>query len=292
MAEHTVFRFAPSPSGLLHLGHAYSALYSYREARSANGRFLLRIEDIDTTRCKKEYEMQIFEDLHWLGLEWEQPVRRQSEHMGVYQDALDRLKSLDLLFPCPATRRQIAERIGNDPAHPRDPDGGLLYPARQETGDVWPLRAEPGEPVSWRIDMKKAVMRAREMNGKRMSFIENDEGPAGESGQIDLTPEIWGDVVLARKDIGTSYHLSVVTDDAVQGVTHVTRGQDLFFATHIHRLLQILLELPQPEYFHHPLVRDKQGRRLSKTDRDTSILSLKEAGYTPADICRMCGFET
>lgn len=290
-----VFRFAPSPSGLLHLGHAFSALYSARAARRAGGRFLLRIEDIDTGRCRDEFVTQIYEDLAWLGLEWEQPVRRQSAHMGVYAEALDQLKAQGLVFPCPATRRQIAGRIGDAPDQPRDPDGGLLYPARTAPGaaDPWPLPARAGEPVAWRLDMARAVRRAQALatqRGEAWGFWEDGQGPQAEHSEVALAPEIWGDVVLARKDIGTSYHLSVVVDDALQGVTHVTRGQDLYAATHIHRVLQILLGLPAPRYDHHGLVRDMAGRRLSKTDRDTSLKSLRAAGCTPQDVMRLCGF--
>lgn len=288
-----VFRFAPSPSGLLHLGHAYSALSCHRAAREAGGRFLLRIEDIDHTRCRPEFERQILDDLAWLGLSWEQPVRRQSEHMADYEQALRRLRKMGLIFPCPASRRQIAERAARAGAEARDPDGGLIYPPRSSPGDPdpWPLPITPGEAVSWRLDMGRAAALAQQMTGAEWWFDEQGKGPAGEHGRQLLDPLVWGDVVLARRDIGTSYHLSVVVDDALQGVSHVTRGQDLFAATHIHRLLQILLELPRPVYHHHALVRDEDGRRLSKTDRDTSLKSLREQGMTPAEIAALCGID-
>lgn len=287
-----VFRFAPSPSGLLHLGHAFSALYSFRAARSAGARFLLRIEDIDHTRCRPEFEQQIYQDLHWLGLEWELPVRRQSEHRTEYEQALARLKGLGLVFACPATRREIAARLAAEHEPRRDPDGGLLYPPRTgpEAKHPWPLPARPGQMVSWRLDMAAALRYARAMQGQDFLFEEDDCGPEGERGVVPLAPALWGDVVLARKDIGTSYHLSVVVDDAAQGVSHVTRGQDLFYASHIHRLLQILLGLPRPRYSHHQLVRDKDGRRLSKTDRDTSLKSLRDQGVSPEQIADLCGF--
>jgi glutamyl-Q tRNA(Asp) synthetase len=279
-----VFRFAPSPTGQLHLGHAYSALLDYAFCRKAGGRFLLRIEDTDLTRCRPEYEAAIYDDLRWLGLTWEEPVRRQSEHFAEYRVQLDRLKGLGLIYPSFMTRAEI-DAATSDPSWPRDPDGTPLYPATERTLDPAEVNARiaSGGPVSQRLLMDRAV----ELAGP-LSWIE--EG-FGERQTLIAHPKEWGDVVIARKDTPTSYHLSVAVDDALQGVTNVVRGRDLFHATSIHVLLQKLLGLPSPVYHHHRLIVDASGRKLSKSDRDTSLRSLRDAGKTPADIRQMVGRE-
>jgi glutamyl-Q tRNA(Asp) synthetase len=286
-----VYRFAPSPNGRLHLGHALSAMLNFEMARASGGRFLLRLEDIDTERCRPEYEAAIRDDLAWLGLTWEEPVRRQSEHFDAYRDALTVLDRQGLLVRSYATRREIAVAARAAAAHgtpwPRDPDGVPLFP-----GDPALLapaeiarRAREGEPAATRLAMAVAIGAAR----ARLSWTETGEGPLGETGRVAAQPQAFGDAVLARKETPTSYHLSVVVDDALQGVTHVVRGRDLFAATAVHRLLQELLGLPEPVYHHHRLVLDADGRKLSKTDRDTSLGDLRAAGATPADIRRLVG---
>ena len=282
-----VFRFAPSPNGALHLGHAYSALVTYDMARAAGGRFLVRIEDIDLGRARAEHEARILDDLAWLGLEWEQPVRRQSEHFTTYVEALTKLEAMGLLYPCFATRRQIGVAVASaGSVHPLDPDGAPLYPGLCKglpRADVI-VRKARGEPFALRLDMDKALTLALEMNGGPLTFTEID----GErKHRIEADPARWGDAVIARKDVPTSYHLAVVVDDAAQGISHVTRGRDLYAATDIHRLLQVLLGLPEPLYHHHRLITDAEGRKLSKSQRDTSLASLRQEGLTPADIRRL-----
>ena len=282
-----VFRFAPSPNGELHLGHAYSALADFELCRRAGGRFLLRIEDIDPARCRPEYEEAIYRDLAWLGLAWEEPVRRQSEHMDEYQAATMRLQAMGLVYPSFISRAEIAAATA-DPKWPRDPDGAPLYPGRDR--DLDPAEAEAriagGAPYALRIRMERALALAGPL-----SWIEEGEGPNGESGTVEADPAAWGDFVVARKEVPTAYHLAVVVDDAAQGVTHVVRGRDLFFATAAHLLLQKLLGLPSPRYRHHALITDTAGRKLSKSDRDTSLRALREAGATPEDIRRMIGID-
>jgi glutamyl-Q tRNA(Asp) synthetase len=275
-----VFRFAPSPTGQLHLGHAYSALLDYALCQKAGGRFLLRIEDTDLTRCRPEYEAAICDDLRWLGLTWEEPVRRQSEHFAEYRVALDRLKGLGLIYPSFMTRAEIDEAT-SEPSWPRDPDGTPLYPGTERTLDPAEVnsRIASGAPLSQRLFMDRAV----ELAGP-LSWIE--EG-FGERQTRVAHPEEWGDVVVARKDTPTSYHLSVVVDDALQGVTNVVRGRDLFHATSIHVLLRKLLGLPSTIYHHHRLVVDASGRKLSKSDRAMSVRSLRDAGKTAEDVRRM-----
>src|SRR6187549_2206947 len=247
-----VFRFAPSPNGYLHLGHAYSALLNFDLARQTGGRFLLRIEDIDATRCRPEFEAAIYEDLAWLGISWEAPVRRQSEHFARYREAVEKLTGLGLIYPSFESRAEIARLVAQREAGapwPRDP--GLtksLPPDERER-----LIAQ-GTPYALRLDMEAALAHAGELNWKEFG-----EGPGGESGVVAAQPEAWGDVILARKETPTSYHLSVVIDDAQQGVTDVVRGEDLFWSTSVHRLLQALLGIPQPAYRHHRLVRDGTG---------------------------------
>ncbi len=288
-----VFRFAPSPNGYLHLGHAYSALFTWQMAKATNGRFLLRIEDIDTGRSRSEYETAIYEDLAWLGIEWEEPVRRQSEHFAFYADHLDRLKALDLIYPCFATRREIAEaaKARNKPPL-RDPDGAFLYPGlhRDMPYDERQARIASGESYALRLNMRKAVALAGEMAGGPIRFASFalEESRNVSSTEV-VRPERWGDVVLARKEVPASYHLAVTVDDALQSVTHITRGADLLAATDIHRLLQILLNLPEPVYCHHPLVLDETGRKLSKSHGDKSLRSLRAEGRTREDIIRLAG---
>ena len=284
-----VFRFAPSPNGYLHLGHALSALMNFEAARAAGGRFLLRIEDIDATRCRPEYEAAIYEDLAWLGLAWEQPVRRQSEHMRDYADALRLLEQQNLLYPAFESRSEIARLVAQRERSgpwPRDPDGAPLYPgdAKHLVPEESQRLRESGVPFALRLDMAAALAAAG-----RLSWREEGEGPDGETGDIPAEPERWGDVILARKETPTSYHLSVVLDDALQGVTHVIRGQDLFWSTGVHRLLQTLLGLPAPIYRHHRLLRDREGQKLAKAARSTSLRELRAAGVTPDAIRQMIG---
>jgi glutamyl-Q tRNA(Asp) synthetase len=282
-----VFRFAPSPNGHLHLGHAFSALLNYDLARQAGGRLLLRIEDIDAARCRPEFEAAIVEDLAWVGIEWETPVRRQSEHLDVYRDAVEKLAAQGLVYPGFESRAEIArlgaQREANGP-WPRDPDGAPLYPGTAKSlspGERARL-LESGVPYALRLDMAAARARAGDL-----AWIEQGEGPDGETGTVAAQPQVWGDVILARKETPTSYHLSVVMDDALQGVTDVVRGHDLFWSTSVHRMLQQLLDLPQPAYRHHRLVLDAAGRKLSKSTLATGLRELRAAGATPADIRRL-----
>jgi glutamyl-Q tRNA(Asp) synthetase len=284
-----VFRFAPSPNGYLHLGHAYSALLNFDCALAAGGRFLLRIEDIDATRCRAEFETAIYEDLAWLGLSWETPVRRQSEHLTFYREAVEKLAAQDLVYPAFESRAEIAKLVAQRQAQgawPRDPDGAPLYPgtAKSLTPGQRRQLSERGAPYALRLDMAAAHARAGDL-----AWIEHGEGPDAERGPIRARPEIWGDVILARKETPTSYHLSVVVDDALQGVTEVVRGQDLFHATSVHRLLQHLLGLPQPAYRHHRLMMDDTGQKLSKSTDATGLRELRAAGARPADIRRLVG---
>jgi len=284
-----VFRFAPSPNGYLHLGHAYSALLNFDMARAAGGRLLLRIEDIDRTRCRPDFEQAIYEDLAWLGLSWEKPVRRQSEHLAEYRAAIERLAARGLIYPAFESRAEIARLVAEraiDGPWPRDPDGAPLYPggARAMTADERARRMAAGEPYALRLDMPAAIAAA-----SALAWTETGSGPRGESGIVAAAPQDWGDVVLARKETPTSYHLSVVVDDARQGVTHVVRGQDLFASTSVHRVLQALLDLPAPAYHHHRLILDAGGQKLSKSTRATALRALREAGASAADIRRMVG---
>jgi glutamyl-Q tRNA(Asp) synthetase len=284
-----VFRFAPSPNGYLHLGHAYSALLNFDFARAASGRLLLRIEDIDTARCRPEFDAAIFEDLAWLGLAWETPVRRQSEHFREYRDALESLAAQGLIYPSFESRAEIAKLVAEREElapWPRDPDGASIYPgtAKSLSSAARDRLIESGAPYALRLDMAKACSRAGTLN-----WIEQGDGPDGQKGPVVATPEAWGDVVLARKETPTSYHLSVVVDDAWQGVTEVVRGLDLFWSTSVHRLLQELLGLPQPRYRHHRLILDGSGRKLSKATRATSLRELRAEGVTPGEIRSLIG---
>lgn len=282
-----VFRFAPSPNGHLHLGHAYSALLNFDLARQTGGRFLLRIENIDATRCRVEFEQAIYEDLAWLGIAWESPVRRQSEHFAAYRAAIDRLSAQRLVYPSFESRAEIARLVAESGAEwPRDPDGAPLYPgsAKSLPAHERDRLVDKGVPFALRLEMAAACARAGDLR-----WQEAGAGPAGETGEVDARPEAWGDLILARKEIPTSYHLSVVIDDALQGVTDVVRGVDLFWSTSVHRLLQALLGLPSPAYRHHVLIRDVAGQKLSKSTRATGLRELRAAGTSPADVRRLVG---
>jgi glutamyl-Q tRNA(Asp) synthetase len=286
-----VFRFAPSPNGYLHLGHAYSALLNFDLARRSGGRFLLRIEDIDSVRCRPEFEAAIYQDLGWLGVTWEQPVRRQSEHLAAYRDVVEKLSAQGLIFPAFESRSEIARLVAQEEAKapwPRDPDGTLLYPgiAKSLSSDQRARLLGSGIPYALRLDMEAA----RAVTGD-LGWTEQGEGPDGETGAVAARPQAWGDVILARKETPTSYHLSVVIDDAVQGVTEVVRGRDLFWSSSVHRLLQRLLGLPQPAYRHHRLILDDGGRKLSKSTQATALRELRSGGATPADIRRLVGLD-
>lgn len=275
-------RFAPSPNGSLHLGHALSALVGYDMAKKLGGRFLVRIEDIDVARCRVEHVTGIFEDLNWLGLSWEEPVLFQSQCFDVYTQAAGWLESQGLLYPCFASRSEIVAAATEGQ---QDPEGSPLYPGLHKSLPKSQIeeRIGQGEHFALRIDMERALEMARErLQGKPLTFTELDE--AGQPTIVEAKPERWGDAVILRKDVPASYHLAVVVDDARQGVTHVTRGQDLYAATDIHRLLQVLMGLPEPVYHHHRLLTDEEGRKLSKSAEATDLASLRAQGLTPAEI--------
>lgn len=283
-----IFRFAPSPNGPLHLGHALSAFLNHDMAASQGGDFLLRIEDIDRARCTPAFEKSIYETLDWLELTWETPVRRQSDHLNDYVAALGALTERGLVYPAFLTRGEVKARVAQVEADggrwPRDPDGSPHYPPddrERSTADRERLLAS-GIRHAWRLDMARAMAEA----GEDLSWQESGDGAIG---TISADPAAWGDVVLSRSDAPSSYHLSVVIDDALQGVTHVVRGLDLFDATSIHRLLQRLLGLPEPLYHHHRLILDQDGRKLSKSMGDTGLLELKAAGLSVADVRRRVG---
>ncbi|MER8558177.1 tRNA glutamyl-Q(34) synthetase GluQRS [Mesorhizobium sp. M0578] len=285
------FRFAPSPNGELHLGHAYSALLNQKLAKAAGGRLLLRIEDIDTTRCTPEFEAGIFRDLKWLGLGWEEPVRSQSEHFAEYRAMLERLIKEELVYPAFMSRSEIrafiadSEKRGRD--WPRDPDGVPLYPAADKalTASERERRVAENVPFAWRLDVDAAIARA----GKDLSWAEYTDETLSATRRVEAHPQDWGDVVVARREIPTSYHLAVTMDDALQGVSHVVRGQDLYSATSVQRLLQQLLGLPQPAYFHHRLILGPDGRKLSKSLGDTGLAAQRKAGASPADLKWLVG---
>ncbi len=281
----SVWRFAPSPNGFLHLGHACSALRNQDAARRTHGRFILRIEDIDTGRCRPEFEQAIYEDLTWLGLSWETPVRRQSDHLGEYALAIDQLDAQGLIYPCFCTRGEIAARVASRPGWPRDPDGAPIYPGlcRGLSETERRERLLAGRHAAMRLDMEAACGRVDHMLG----WTEYGEGD--EPRDVRAEPQIWGDVVLARRDVPASYHTAVVVDDALQGVTDIVRGLDLFHATSVHRLLQTLLDLPAPVYRHHCLILDAEGRKLSKSRGSETLRDARRAGATPADIRRRLG---
>jgi len=275
----------------LHLGHALSALLNAEMARVKGGRLLLRIEDIDTTRCRPEYEAAIYEDLAWLGLQWEAPVRRQSEHYEDYRAALAKLDAMGLIFPSFETRAEIARLVAareTQGTWPRDPDGAPRYPGHANimSDSERKRRMDDGEPYALRLDMRAALARAG-----RLSWVETGAGPAGETGTIAADPAAWGDVILARKETPTSYHLAVVVDDAAQGIGEVVRGRDLFHSTGVHRLLQTLLGLPQPYYHHHRLILDADGNKLSKSTQSTGLRELRAGGASPSQIRRLAGLD-
>jgi len=286
-----VFRFAPSPNGYLHLGHALSALLNADMACAGRGRFLLRIDDIDATRCRPEYEAAIYEDLAWLGVTWEQPVWRQSEHTDEYRAALVRLDEQGLVYPSFESRAEIAMMVAGRDAKgpwPRDPDGAPLYPgnAKALTSSERQRRIDAGEPYALRLDMAAACARVGSL-----TWTDTGQGPSGETDTVTADPRAWGDIILGRKDAPASYHLAVVVDDAAQGVSDVVRGNDLFHATSAHRLLQTLLGLPEPRYRHHRLILDADGRKLSKSTTATGLCELRATGASPADIRRQLGLD-
>ena len=277
-----ITRFAPSPTGNLHLGHAYSALFAEREARTSNGKFLVRIEDIDTARCNSAFEASIFEDLSWLRLTWEKPVRKQSNHMADYAKGLKKLENLGLLYRCTLSRKELSEVMSAP--HPsnalnstqKTPTDTLRYISAIENE----RRLGAGAPYAIRLHM-----------GAALKLAGNLKWYDCEHGEQTAVPETFGDIVLARKDIATSYHLSVTIDDAIQGITRVTRGNDLLPATHIHRLLQELLELPTPDYHHHKMITDKNGLRLAKRNKSSTLQEMKKSGQNPEDIIQFLGFK-
>ena len=281
-----ITRFAPSPNGRLHLGHAYSALMAHKLAGS--GRFILRIEDIDLGRRRQHFIDAIYEDLAWLGLSWPTPVMIQSSRFDVYKAALNRLREMEVVYPCWASRADIRDYINTQPggrkAWPVDPDGAAIYPGLYK--DISPSKRDTmmweGGNYAWRLDSEKAAALARQKNGVLRYF------EASQQENVDVNPGLYGDVIIARKDIPTSYHLSVVVDDAAQDISLVTRGVDLQGATNIHRILQILLEYPEPEYYHHELVREADGRRLSKRAGDIGIDYYRDQGYRPEQLVGEC----
>jgi glutamyl-Q tRNA(Asp) synthetase len=277
-----VTRFAPSPTGFLHLGHAYAALFAWRRARAGDGRFLLRLEDIDPGRCRPEFAAAILEDLAWLGLDWDGEVRVQSAHLAEYRRVLEALTGRGLVYPCFCTRADIAREVARSAAAPHGPDGAPLYPGtcRQLSTDERAARIAAGEPHALRLDMARALAEA----GAGLTYDEEGERT------IPCHPEQFGDAVLARKDAPASYHLCVTHDDALQGVTLATRGADLRPATDLHRLLQALMGWPEPRYAHHGLLLDAEGRRLAKRDRAATLRALREAGDTPEAVRRRAGF--
>jgi len=272
-----VTRFAPSPTGYLHLGHAYSALFAQTAACGAHGRFILRIEDIDQGRCRREFEEAIYNDLAWLGLEWETPVRRQSDHFADYTDALTRLAEDGLAYPCFCTRKDIEAEIDAAGGAPHGPDGPI-YPGtcRHLSEGERTDRIAAGETYAMRLDIETALHRAGALTWTDMA-----------AGKVQADPARFGDIVLARKDTPTSYHLSVTLDDHIQGVTLVTRGTDLFEATDVHRLLQALLSLDVPTYHHHPLLIGADGKRFAKRDKSLTLASLRLSGIAPHQVREM-----
>jgi len=278
-------RFAPSPTGYLHLGHAFAALTAYDAARSTGAEFVLRIEDIDRTRCRPEFEAAIFEDLAWLGIEWQRPVRRQSEHFDAYEAALARLERLGVLYPCFCTRKEIAAEIACAVDAPHGPEGPLYPGTCRDLAPQFRAARRNEDVYALRLDVAKA----RERLGATLQFDERGRGPEGERGMREAQPQLLGDVVLARKELPASYHLAVVVDDAVQGIELVTRGEDLYHATHIQRLLQELLGLGGPVYAHHRLIVDETGKKFSKRNEAVTLRELRAGGATSADIRKRLG---
>lgn len=279
-------RFAPSPTGRLHLGHAFSAFVAWDLARANGGTFILRIEDLDASRVRPEFEQAIYDDLHWLGLRWDEPVMRQSERSAAYSAAIEHLRARDLVYPCFCTRKEIEAEFRASLSAPHGSPGsrpdGPVYPGtcKNLSAGEAAKRIESGEAHALRLHMDRATALA----GTDLTFRYSETSPDGETGAITATPEVFGDVVLARKDALASYHLAVVVDDAAQGITLVTRGKDLLPSTHVHRLLQALLDLPTPDYLHHLLITDDSGKRLAKRHDALSLQHLRESGETPQTI--------
>ncbi len=285
-------RFAPSPTGRLHLGHAWSALLAHDASRFAGGDLLLRIEDIDTTRCRPEFEAGIYADLAWLGLDWPTPVRRQSDHFADYAAAIEKLRSLGVLYRCFLTRREIAEQAASAPHAPGEGADGIVYvgPAQPMSQDEEQARLARGDSFAWRLSLRYS----QDLLGEefpRLVFVERDEATNTERA-VPVRPQIHGDVILARKDTPASYHLCVVHDDALQNITHVIRGEDLRSATHVHVLLQKLLGLPTPVYRHHALLTGPDGKRYAKRDKSLTLAALREAGVSPVQIRARIGLPT
>lgn len=280
-----VTRFAPSPTGRLHKGHAFSALLGHWLAAEAGGQWLLRIEDIDPTRCRPEYEAGILEYLAWLGLEWPSPVRRQSDHLADYAATVQTLHQRGLLYRCFRTRKAILDAIGDAPH-------GLVEAARPgpHPADEQAAMLDQGLPFAWRLSLDRARAELGDTAWTALSFVEQGRGPDGQTGRIQARPETAGDVILARKDAGTAYHLAVTHDDALQGISHVIRGQDLFEATHIQVLIQALMGWPTPVYRHHALLTGPDGRRYAKRDRSVTLAELRAGGTTPETLRAELGF--
>ena len=280
-----VTRFAPSPTGRLHKGHAFSALTAWRAAREAGGRFLLRLEDIDPTRCRPEFEAGILEDLAWLGLDWERPVRRQSEHLDEYARVVASLAAQGLLYRCFRTRKEIIDAIGDAPHGPAEAVRPGPHPADEEAALL-----AAGRPFAWRLSLDRARDHLGAAAWEALSFVEEGRGPGDEHGRIRARPETAGDVVVARKDAGAAYHVAVTHDDALQGVSHVVRGEDLFEATHIQVLLQALMGWPTPVYRHHRLLTGADGRRFAKRDGSATLAQLRAGGLTAEALRAELGF--
>ncbi|HEY4030232.1 MAG TPA: tRNA glutamyl-Q(34) synthetase GluQRS [Caulobacteraceae bacterium] len=283
-------RFAPSPTGWLHKGHALSALTAFAAAEAEGGRFILRIEDIDATRVRPEYDAAILEDLGWLGLRWEEPVRRQSLHMGDYQAALEDLRARGLVYRCFRTRKEVLDEIARAPHGPGEGPDQQVFRGAPLPADEEARRLQAGEPFAWRLSLDAAGEALGEDGWDSLWFREEGRGPQGEHGLIQARPELAGDVVLARKDVGVAYHLAVVVDDALQGITHVIRGHDLYEASHIQRLLQALLGLPTPAYRHHGLMLGDDGKRLAKRDHAETLREIRARGVTAAELRHALGF--
>lgn len=280
-----VTRFAPSPTGRLHRGHAFAALTAWRAAREVGGRFLLRIEDIDPTRCKPAFEDAIFEDLTWLGLAWDGPVRRQSEHLADYAAIIAALDGRGLLYRCFRTRKDILDAIGDAPHGPVEAARPGPHPADEEAA----LLAQ-GRAFAWRLSLDRAREALGDVAWQALAFVEEGRGPNGERGLIRVLPETAGDVILARKDVGAAYHVAVTHDDALQGVTHIVRGEDLFEATHVQVLIQTLMGWPTPVYRHHRLLVGPDGRRFAKRDRSVTLAELRAGGLDAGTLRAELGF--
>lgn len=280
-----VTRFAPSPTGRLHRGHAFAALTAWHAAREVGGRFLLRIEDIDPTRCKPAFEDAIVEDLTWLGLAWDGPVRRQSEHLADYAAVIAALDGRGLLYRCFRTRKDILDAIGDAPHGPVEAARPGPHPADEEAA----LLAQ-GRAFAWRLSLDRAREALGDVAWQALAFVEEGLGPNGERGLIEVRPETAGDVILARKDVGAAYHVAVTHDDALQGVTHIVRGEDLFEATHVQVLIQTLMGWPTPVYRHHRLLVGPDGRRYAKRDRSVTLAELRVGGLDAGTLRAELGF--